>query len=380
MNFDLKEALNYVESKNYEKIQKDIQSSRKKHQLYYESISYGSSLPDLNDELLNVIPAYTLDINIDPKLSIEMTSGRLSEVLLEKDVEKPDDIVNIDKAQDNIMDYSKTVNDSSNTFDSLNNSFIIEKNLLHHYTNTSIEEFCCQLLRILRDSHTCKSHANRLLSLIHSILPTPNELPTKIEKIFKMLEIENYVPSKHMLCTICNNTLSLSDTCCQKCLCSNSKCFASIYVMNVEQLIKNIYIHLKSDIDEYRRRLKTMDDRDKTNDIGFNKIYQQLLRINIGGNFITFLLYLDGISISKSSSLKMWIFSGSIIELRPHLRNRRYNMVLFSLWFSYAELNAQIWLNQCINLMKFIKIKGTCITETTSFCASQCINQDCLTK
>ena len=111
-------------------------------------------------------------------------------------------------------------------------------------------------------------------------------------------------------------------------------------------------------IDEYREHLKTMNGRDGTNDIGFNKIYQQLLNHNLAENFITFVLHLDGISLCKSSKMKMWLSSGSIVELRPPLRNRRYNMVLFSLWFSYTEPSAQIWLITCINLLKSIKIKG----------------------
>jgi hypothetical protein len=375
MNFDLKRALDFAESKNYEKIQKDNESSRKKRRVYYESTSYDNASPHMNTKFLNTVSALSLEKKIDPKIPIEMETDHLSKVLFEKDIVDQDNIAGNDNMQENTNDYSEIINSLSTTFESPSNSPIINENLLHHYTNMSTDEFCSQFMKILRDSHTCKLHANRLLSLIRSILPTPNEAPATTEKLFKMLEIENFVLSKQILCTVCNNSLSSSDTCCQKCLCSDNKCFASVYVMNVEQLIKKIYVHLKTDIDEYRQHLKTMNDRDETNDIGFNKIYQQLLKINISENFITFLLYLDGISISKSSSLKMWIFSGSIIELRPHLRNRRYNMVLFSLWFSYTEPNAQIWLKQCINLLKFIKIKGNFITKGSSFWLPHCIKK-----
>jgi hypothetical protein len=128
--------------------------------------------------------------------------------------------------------------------------------------------------------------------------------------------------------------------------------------MNIEEYIKNIYIRLKIEIDQYRNQLRLMNDNDKTNDIGFNNLYQQLLKNNSNDNFITFVLHLDGITLAKSSKMKLWLFSGSIIELRPQLRTHRYNNVVFSFWFSYKEPEAKIWLQNCANLIKMIKMKG----------------------
>jgi hypothetical protein len=101
-----------------------------------------------------------------------------------------------------------------------------------------------------------------------------------------------------------------------------------------------------------------MDDQDHTNDIGFNNLYQQLLKYNPDDNFITFLLHLDDIRLSKSTKMKMWLFSGSIVELRPPLRSHRYNNVLFSFCFSYKEPDIKVWLRNCTNLMKMMKTKG----------------------
>jgi hypothetical protein len=97
-----------------------------------------------------------------------------------------------------------------------------------------------------------------------------------------------------------------------------------------------------------------MNDRDTTNDIGFNYTHQQLLKQNKNKKFLTLLLHVDGISVPKSSRLKMWLFSSSIIELPPQLRYRRYNMPIISFWFGYNDPDAQFWLRNCVNLIKFI--------------------------
>ncbi|CAF1545679.1 unnamed protein product [Didymodactylos carnosus] len=54
----------------------------------------------------------------------------------------------------------------------------------------------------------------------------------------------------------------------------------------------------------------------------------------------------------------MWLFSGSIIELQPKLRYRRYNMPLFSIWIRYAEPHPEVWLRNCIGMMRVIKKDG----------------------
>jgi hypothetical protein len=369
MNFDLKRAFDFAENQNFTKVQNDNENNRKKRRVYYESSPLDNLSSDVTNELSNVISSLKLDMDINPEFTSKTSSDWLWSIIGDKDVQYQDDIDDIEETQNNRMNYSDILNNSPDGLESLNNSFTIDKVLLHYYTNMSREEFCSTLLSILRDAHTCKSHANRLLSFIRSTLPIPNAVPRNIEHLIKMLDVEDYLLTKYMLCTTCNNNLSLSDTCCQKCLCSDWKCFALIYDMNVEELIKKIYVRLKMDMDEYRNDLQTMNDRDETNDIGFNKIYQQLLKDTKCTNksFITFLLHLDGISLTKSSNLKMWLLNGSIIELRPQLRNRRYNMVLFSLWFSYIEPNAQIWLINCMKLIRFIKMKGTSMTETISF-------------
>ncbi|CAF4869588.1 unnamed protein product [Rotaria socialis] len=338
MSFDFEQTIDNDQAKYQSKLEKNYESKRKKRRTQYEMPTDDSILSRVSNESSDIVSSFT-DKDTNSKLMTNTTSNYLSQEYFENNNVHQSDISDFDEInQDNINDMT-IISSPFHNLDISNTSTTSIDNLLHHYTNVTTEEFCSKLLNLLRDSHTCKQHSNRLLSFIQSVLPIPNYVPNNIKKVLEKLQIEDNVYKHYMLCTICNN----------------------IYDMDVENLIKKIYKRLKIDIDEYRVQLHTMNDNHKTNDIGFNNIYQKLAAHNTNKSFITFLLHLDGISLSKSSKMKMWLFSGSIIELRPELRCRRYNMVLFSFWFSHKEPDAQIWLKNCISLIKFIKVKGISI-------------------
>jgi hypothetical protein len=351
MNFDFEQTLDFFKKRNSEQLTKYYENRKKKRRFYYEPVP-------VNNELPNIISSFALNIDSKSKFITNIESNCFSQELVEENVIDQDNLDNISETENSNMNDNEMINNSYDSLESSNNFSVNHQNLLHYYTNISTEEFCSKLLTLLRNSNTCKSHTNRLLSFMGSILPTPNNVPKNIEDLLEKLEIKNNTFKKYMLCTNCNDHISFTKQFCSKCSSNDTKSFAIVYDMNVEDYIKKIYTRLKIEIDEYRNQLRTMNDKDKTNDIGFNNLYQQLLKDNLNENFITFLLYLDGIRLSKSSNMKMWLFSGSIIELRPQLRNRRYNNVLFSFWFSWKEPNAKIWLQNCINFIKLIKMKG----------------------
>ncbi|CAF4751404.1 unnamed protein product, partial [Rotaria socialis] len=360
MNFDFEEAINYTQMKYQSKLEKNYETKRKKRRTQYEIPTDDIISSRVSNESPDIVSIFT-DMDTKLKLMTNTTSSDLSQDYFENNNVHQSDISDFDEIEsDDITDMTIISSPFHNSDISKDSTTSIDS-LLHQYTNITTEEFCSKLLNLLRDSHTCKLHSNRLLSFIKSVVPIPNDVPKNINKVLEALQIEDYVYKHYMLCTICNNNMLLSDKFCSKCLTSDKHCFSVVYDMDVESSIKKNYNRLKIDIDEYRLQLNTMNDKYRTNDIGFNNIYQKLVADNTNKSFITFLLHLDGIAISKSSNMKMWLFSGSIIELRPELRCRRYNMVLFSFWFSYKEPDAQIWLKDCINLIKFIKVKGISI-------------------
>ena len=115
---------------------------------------------------------------------------------------------------------------------------------------------------------------------------------------------------------------------------------------------------LSTNINEYKKKIYDNDDRENTKDIPFGTVYQCLLKNHDYRNLISLLLHVDGISITSSTKLKMWMLSGSIIELPAKLRARRCNMVIMSIWISYVEPPAQLWLNHSLNQLQTIKNRG----------------------
>ncbi|CAF1241007.1 unnamed protein product [Rotaria sordida] len=357
MNFDFEQTLDFVEKRNSKRSMEYYANRKKKRKLHFKQASNNNELPD-------IISSFPLHIDLKPKVTTNVENNCFLKKQIEENImEYQDNLDNINQIENINIDDNEIINNSSDSLECWSDLEIIHENLLHYHTDISTKEFCSKLLTLLRNSNTCKLHANRLLSFISSILPTPNNVPNSMEDLLNQLEIENNIFKKYLLCTTCNAYVSLKKKFCFKCSSNDSKTFAFIYDMNIEEYIRNIYIRLKIEIDQYRNQLRLMNDKNKTNDIGFNNLYQQLLKDNLNDNFITFLLHLDGIGLSKSTNLKMWLFSGSIIELRPQLRNNRYNNVLFSFWFSYKEPNVKIWLRNCANLIKMIKMKGIIINE-----------------
>ncbi|CAF4927705.1 unnamed protein product, partial [Rotaria socialis] len=70
------------------------------------------------------------------------------------------------------------------------------------------------------------------------------------------------------------------------------------------------------------------------------------------------LLHADGIGITSSTKLKMWMLSGSIVELPAKLRSRQCNMAIISIWIAYIEPPAKLWLNYSVNKLQIIKDQG----------------------
>lgn len=136
--------------------------------------------------------------------------------------------------------------------------------------------------------------------------------------------------------------------------------YISRYDGNVVTMIQTIMARLSSIIHEYKKKIRIHDDSENLHDIPFGSTYQNLLKRNVGHDLISLLLHADGISITNSTKLKLWLLSGSIIEAPPKLRSCRRNMIIISIWIAYVEPPAHLWLNHSLNKLKRIKEKGMC--------------------
>ena len=207
---------------------------------------------------------------------------------------------------------------------------------LHDHTSISVLDWCKNLSSFLRKANVNKSHSSSLLHLIKSVLPVPNNMPRSMEDLLSLLDVKDLF-LKRSICLLCEHDLTQGASQCSCCRSSDQKKIAHVYDLDIVQMVKIMLERLSSEIEDYKKLIMANCDEQKTNDITFCLLYRELLDRNPGKNLLSLLLHLDGIGLTKSTQLKLWLFSGAIVELPPKLRHRRHNMVLMSIWIGYSE-------------------------------------------
>ena len=159
--------------------------------------------------------------------------------------------------------------------------------------------------------------------------------------------------NKRLICTQCNINLSHDDKMCNNCSSVDNKATATIFDVNQPLVFARMLDRLLPDIECYRKQIDIdqsshKNQRNNTNDMMFNKTYQELNNRFSSSPFISLLLHLDGISLTKSNRLVLWVLSCSLIELPAHLRYRRFNMIILSVWVGYREPPIDLWLTECL--------------------------------
>jgi len=235
---------------------------------------------------------------------------------------------------------------------------------LHPYTNMTTSHACKQLLYLFRCSQINKFQTRRFLTFIESILPTPNCFPNTMKEILTKLNVETCF-DKRVICSLCGTTLDSKKQKCLLCPGFEKKHMIFIYDTHFTRILTSITTRLSKDILNYKEKISDYYNNGTSEiyDIPFASTYQTLLR-NHKENFITLLFHLDGIGLCRSTKLKMWIFSSSIIELPPTLRYRRHNMPLMSVWVSCTKPDITMWLGDTIRRLKLLKSSGMFVIIT----------------
>lgn len=132
-------------------------------------------------------------------------------------------------------------------------------------------------------------------------------------------------------------------------------------------MLRRVVQRLHSQILEYKAEIEKGEDERKTKDVPFGTLYKELLKRHPGENLLSLLLHLDGIPLTQSTKLKMWMFSGAIVELPPSIRYRRFNMVVISIWVGYVEPPPHLWLKNSVKMLEMVKSNGRIMFEKWIF-------------
>ncbi|CAF1368385.1 unnamed protein product [Rotaria sp. Silwood1] len=208
---------------------------------------------------------------------------------------------------------------------------------LHSYTDISTKEFCTNVLRAFRQTNLCKTYSTNMLKLIDSV-----------ENLF----------TKRKVCLSCQFDIEYSATSCFKCVSNEKTQFANIYDIDYAIVFSGIVERHIVDIAKYREKILSEKYDNINNDISFQKIYRSFLNTTVHQPFISTLIHLDGIPLDTSTKLTLWLLSCSILELPPHLRNQRQNMIILSMWVGTRQPIIKIWLRECIPSLNKLKSSG----------------------
>ncbi|CAF1489614.1 unnamed protein product [Adineta steineri] len=159
---------------------------------------------------------------------------------------------------------------------------------------------------------------------------------------------------------MCKSNIHYQVKKCLTCHVTDEKMQANIYDTNIRTVLTGMLKRLSSSIEEYKEKILNGIDVDSTQDIPFGILYKRLLDQFGTENIVSLILHLDGIALTKSTGLKLWLFTGSFVELPSILRYRRHNMILLSIWIGYIESNPDLWLKPIINELHSIKRQGDC--------------------
>lgn len=155
--------------------------------------------------------------------------------------------------------------------------------------------------------------------------------------IFTIFHLVKYLFIKRRVCLSCQFDMDYTSISCIKCQSNDKTQMADIYDVDCALVFSDMVKRNIVDIVKYCEKIFCQDNDDINNDIPFQKIYRSFLKTQIRQPFISIIIHLDGISLGKSNKLTLWLLSCSILELPPHLRNQRKNMIVLSIWIGVQQ-------------------------------------------
>ncbi|CAF2041220.1 unnamed protein product, partial [Rotaria magnacalcarata] len=185
--------------------------------------------------------------------------------------------------------------------------------VLHRCTNVLLGDACFDFLQLICRSQISKTNANRTV------------------------------------CLLCRRNLQDNQTKCDDCSIADKTNIAYVLDTDVLSLLKTTASRLANEIQKYKDYFLHFS-QNEAYDIPFAKRYKNLVVQYPGENLLSLILHIDGISLVKSTKLKLWLCSASIVELPPNLRARRKNIILLSMYIGYTEPDIILWLQSNLQI------------------------------
>ena len=128
---------------------------------------------------------------------------------------------------------------------------ITHNSRIHEFTYITTTAYCTDLLNLLRDAGVSKLHSKRLIALIKSVLPTPNNLPSTMTDLLSLMNIDDLF-FKQSFCLVCKQYLEYKQRVCFACKYFDEKVIADVYNVNVKHVLKKLLKRLSPIIERYK--------------------------------------------------------------------------------------------------------------------------------
>ncbi|CAF1609123.1 unnamed protein product, partial [Rotaria magnacalcarata] len=280
MNIDLENAICYDQEQRSKRYKKNNSNARARTDLaqeteesFYlpkcpltEEFSHCSKLHDLQEEVQVIIDED--DDRIDDGLNFHKDQDESSNENYCINSDAVGGMINCEYDECNNNNFNIDDATDCSTSDNDSSEAESEEVCLHEYTNVSTKYYCTDLLNYLRAADICKSHSTRLITLIKSILPTPNHLPATMDDLLLFMNIENLF-SRRSICLICKEDLEYKQRKCLNCKCCDEKSIADIYDINLKDVFTKLVKRLTPIIEEYKQKIYNNIDEQETKDIPF---------------------------------------------------------------------------------------------------------------
>lgn len=177
---------------------------------------------------------------------------------------------------------------------------------------------------------------NKLLKLIDSALPHPNNLVKSYKKLTSIFQLSSSF-LETTVCVICSNIIDL-----------NNHCSYTCQQNELERRVGDIIEFVS--MDQSKKQLVDVIRRNKHLIIDYPRLVDETLPCDIMTRSIyrkkrknkqllldqrypvTLMLHIDGFPVVHWTKKHTWLVTGSIIEIPPCLRENQINMLLISLW------------------------------------------------
>lgn len=245
--------------------------------------------------------------------------------------------------------YLEDEHDNADIPNNIGENICDQSPLLYDGCRFSVMESLKLLMNLLiSDVNLDKQNISRLLKLIKSLLPQPNNLPVTWKSILKLFGRHNLFTTL-FLCSSCHN--KCDQTTFGKKVCRNHSCSRSQTTLKTNEIVELVYLdirhQLKTIIGRNIHFLLNNTDYFPKSDIAYGAFYETTTSSSMC-NTITLVLHTDGAPLIRTTKQSIWPLFASIVEIPPPVREYQKNILLLGLWSSKAKPDPNAFLKYTV--------------------------------